>query len=164
MPPIPRKSPLAPDPTPDRGTSGAGPSVTPPFPKNGGPRVAVNLWDLDRVHPEIVRLVLAGKVAGDKTAIFKVHDRHEDTAVPFVCDPRTAAVACDVLRSECRRCEVRPVRVYVSPDGVRWVRVPERGVLTWVDGGGVGHLSPEFFPTGERPEPVAPTPSAVELG
>ena len=146
--------------------------MTPPFPKNGGPRtgsardrvVAVNLWDLDRVHPEIVRLVLAGKVSGDKAAIFKVADRHEDTAVPFICDPKTAAMACDVLRSECRRCEVRAVRVYVSPDGARWVRVPERGVLTWVDGDGITHLSPEFFPTGERPEPVAPVPQAVELG
>lgn len=107
-------------------------------------RLAVALEDLDRVAPELRVKLLKGRLDLDNVLRHAGQHREEEVpAVPFTCDLLTAAIACDVLRSNDRKLGDELTRVYVLRES-RWTRVTSKTVLTVIVEGKV-RLNPEVF-------------------
>ncbi len=122
-------------------------------------RLAINLFDIGRVDLGVLRLVLGGKLDLRKEAAIRISKLAEDTAVPFTCDLLTAAIACDVLRSENRKLGENPIRIYLAKPGGNWSRLGGNEVLTITEGGVA--LDPRVFPsmvTAESYDPLVPKP------
>ena len=118
-------------------------------------RLALNVFDLDRLDPVLRARLLKGRL--DLRAVRPDPDRGGETAVAFSCDPLTAALICDLLRSEDRRAGDVPTRVYLRRNKV-WVRLSASDVLTEVGEDGKATLSHDLFP----PEPVEYVPPPVK--
>lgn len=136
----------------------------PPLPqkKSRPEKLAVNLFDLDHLHPAVRAAALGGKLAGE--AVRVDDERIDETAVEFRCPLLTAASALDVLRSEARKAGDPPIRAYIKRQGW-WQRLPHAAVLTRVREGKV-ELSPEWFPPPalETAKMVAPAFRPIKLG
>lgn len=130
--------------------------------KESRPRLAINLFDLDHLHPVVRASALAGKLG--KEAVRVDDERMDETAVEFTCDLLTAASVLDVLRSEARKTDDPPIRAYIKKQGW-WQRIPHIAVLTRVREGKV-ELSPEWFPPPalETAKMVAPAFRPIKLG
>lgn len=87
-----------------------------------GVRLAVNLYDLDRVEPLVRQMLLGGKM-DLSNAVVTDRDRIDEAAVVFACDLLTAACVCDTLRSHDRVVKDYPTRVYVRRS-TAWAKVP----------------------------------------
>lgn len=155
MPPITGKLPGAPG---ARTTDTNGGPARPAGPLGEGePRrekLAVNLFDLDRVDPLIRAELLGGKI-DVKAGPVRIDPRRPDlAAVGFRCDLLTAAIVCDILRSHDRELGDAPTRVYIKR-AEAWEPLAGRVVLTVVVDGKC-QLSPEVFPPVLELLPVAP--------
>ena len=133
-----------------------------PFPGIAGriEKLAVNLFDLDRVQPTIRELMLGGKLDTSQ-AIQMDKDRMDEAGVVFSCDLLTAACICDTIRSHDRVAGLYPTRVYVCKRS--WSKVPGTVALAKVEDQ-VLKLNPEVF-TEEQVKIEAPriAPTRVEL-
>lgn len=125
-------------------------------------RLAINLFDLDHLHPVVRASALGGKLG--KEAVRVDDERMDETAVEFTCDLLTAASVLDVLRSEARKADDPPIRAYIKKQGW-WQRVPHTAVLTRVREGKV-ELSLEWFPPPALgyDKMVAPAFRPIKLG
>jgi hypothetical protein len=112
-------------------------------------RLAVNLYDLDRVEKSIREMLLVGKV---KNAALRIDPKRlDETAVQFSCDLLTAACILDTLRNHDRIAGDVPTRCYIltDPKG-NWRRLSSSAVLTVIEDGKV-ELSPDVFPRAIAP-------------
>lgn len=108
-------------------------------------RLALNLWDLEKlVHPTVRLLMNLGNNMDLANAIWVDRDRLDETAVAFICPLLQAACIVDVLRSENRRHGERAVRIYLKR-AEAWTRLPEVTVLTVLKDGHA-ELNPLWFP------------------
>lgn len=129
------------------------------MPPNNGERrerLAVNLYDLDRLDPETKRKFFAGRL--DTKHVDMRFDRAKDgdeAAVLLTCDLLTAATICDMLRSRDREMDDSPTRLYLKREA--WSRLPSYVVLTIVKDGKV-KLNPKVFPTEVNPADIVPLP------
>ena len=123
-----------------------------------GERLAVNLFDLDRIDPTIRSMLLGGKV--DLTAIRVDKDRGDEVAVAFTCDLLSAACICDTLRSHDKRAGDYPTRVYLFKR-TAWSRVPGSITLATVKDGSCTLNRTIFNVEVELAKPVAPPRSKV---
>lgn len=116
-------------------------------------RLAINLFDLDKLPTELQARLLGGKL--EKTTVPVDLDRTQTSiAVPFKCDLVTAALAIDIIRSECRRSKEAPIRAYINRGGEAWSRLAERDVLS-VKGESGWILNEEIF-VDKSPVEIAP--------
>lgn len=123
----------------------------PEIPLKRRERLALNLFDLDRMDATIRQLFLGGKL--DLSAAIKVDSkRFDEAAVAFVCPLLTAACICDTLRYHDRQVRNHPTRVYLQKARA-WTKFPRDAVLAVVVDG-KPKLNPEWFPG--VPEAVAP--------
>ena len=120
-------------------------------------RLAVALFDLDRIEPSIRKMILGGKL--DLSVPFRVDawDVAEDTMVPFSCPLIDAASICDVVRDRDRRAGDPPTRVAVFKQ--TWQRLSGTVLLTVMVKGKVT-LNPAAF-AGVRIEAVPTRARAV---
>lgn len=114
----------------------------PPVKKEANFKLAINLYDLDRLDPHIRVKLLVGRI--DLLKPIKVaKDRVEpEPAVVFNCGLLTAASICDIIRNEDRNNGDFPTRLYIYRQD--WSRIPSHIQLTIVVGGKIV-LNPEFF-------------------
>jgi len=125
-------------------------------------RLAVCLFDLERVEPLMFVRLLAGRVDLDRSLVIRVDpSRPDETAVPTKGPVLPAATALDLLRSENRREGDQVTRVYLDK-GRGWVRLSANAVLT-VSEGGKSKLNPDIFGSQVEVVSVAPTPQRVDL-
>ena len=108
-------------------------------------KLAINIFDIDRLDPTIRHNLLKGKLATDRTAVLRLDKEHlHETALPFTCGLLTAGAICDIIRGIDRRMGDSPTRVYVFK-GLNWTKVPFNKLLTVVkDSQAV--LNPAIFP------------------
>ncbi len=126
--------------------------------KKDGERLAVNLFDLDRIDPTIRSMLLGDKV--DLTAIRVDKDRGDEVAVAFTCDLLSAACICDTLRSHDKRAGDYPTRVYLFKR-TAWSRVPGSIMLATVKDGSCTLNRTIFNVEVALAKPVAPPRSRV---
>ncbi len=74
-------------------------------------RLALNLFDCDRIEPIVRQMMLGGKLVLEPIRVDP--QRGDEVGVEFSCDLLTAAALCDVIRSHDRELGDRPTRVYV---------------------------------------------------
>lgn len=122
-------------------------------------RLAINLFDLDRINLTIRGMLLADKLDASR-AIPMDRDRGDERAVEFSCDLLTAATVCDTIRSHDRKAGEAPTRVYLWRGS--WSKLGGSVVLTQLMGDGRCRLSPEFFAS-EPKSAVAPEVGPVSL-
>ena len=120
-------------------------------------RLAINLFDLDSVHPHLKVKLLNGRMDLKRDNIIRIDpDKTDETAVPLVGDLLTVAVACDILRSENRREGDKVVRIYLNKGG-NWIKLPSAAILTHRIEGELT-LDPEIFPSARACLPDKPPP------
>lgn len=93
-------------------------------------RIAINLFDLDRLDKEVLRMLLGGKLK-TSGAIRTDPKRNEEVAIEFSCDTLTAASICDTIRGHDRRNGIQPTRCYLMRNDV-WIRLSSATDLTIV--------------------------------
>jgi hypothetical protein len=115
--------------------------------KAGRPeRLALNLWDLDLVHPQVRARLLPLLDLRRQSVVWVDKDREDETAALFTCSLLTAASACDRIRGIARQVHETPPRVYINRIGVgAWTRLPADAVLTHLLNGKTV-LDPTIFP------------------
>lgn len=139
-----------------------------PVPSTTSPqeeRLAVNLFDLNRVEPSLFRLLFAKRLELNKGKAIRVDPKvTTETALPFHCSLIEAATACDILRNENRKLKEPIARVYVNR-GRGWVKLPSTVFLTLAMGESC-ILNPEVFGQAMSEElagPIAPLrPKRIE--
>jgi hypothetical protein len=116
-------------------------------------KLAINLFDLDRVDPTIRQILLGGKV--DLTNAIKMDkNRFDEAGVAFICPLLQAASICDIVRSHDRELGDFPTRVYLMRVAA-WEKLPNAAVLTLILDGKT-MLNPAIFPpVGERAKPLS---------
>lgn len=116
-------------------------------------RLAVNIYDLDRVNPTLRASLVAPRLDLTKPVDMSWDRKSDDeTAVAFSCDLLSAAIICDTLRSHDRAAGDSPTRIYLFKKS--WTRVASHVVLTeMVDR--VCQLSPDVFVVEVKAAPVA---------
>jgi len=118
-------------------------------------RLALNLFDLDSIVPELKMRLFRGRLDLRRDSVIRVDkDKTDETAVPLLGDLLSAAVACDILRSENRREGDKVVRVYLNR-GTNWVKLPASAILTdRIEGELI--LNSEIFPSARALLPEKP--------
>lgn len=108
-------------------------------------RLALCLFDIDRIDPTIRSMLLGGKLETDRNKIVRIDpDRMDETGVLLTCDLLTAACIADTIRAHDGGAGDPPTRVYLKRRGA-WEKVPGRQALTLVvDGKPI--LNPSVFP------------------
>ena len=129
-----------------------------------GQRLAVNLWDVERIGEQLLAAIRS-RLDLQREAVVSVDDekdgdgRFVNTAIPFNCPLLAAATLLDVVRSTDRRVGDVPTRAYLFRDG--WRRLTRYHVLTVVDGDKVS-LNPAVFRV-DMPLAAGVQPAAVKL-
>lgn len=120
-------------------------------------RLALNLFDLDSIVPELKMRLFRGRLDLRRDSVIRVDkDKTDETAVPLLGDLLSAAVACDILRSENRREGDKVVRIYINR-GTNWVKLPSSAILTdRIEGELI--LNSEIFPSARALLPEKPLP------
>jgi hypothetical protein len=104
------------------------PKVTGTYRNESWERLAVNLFDLDRIQEEIRSMLLAGNV--DAAQLVKVNaNRPGEIGVEFTCDLLRAACIVDTIRHHDRVSGDSITRVYVFKQSA-WTRVSSETKLT----------------------------------
>lgn len=114
-------------------------------------RLGLSIFDLDVLHPDVRRILLGGKLSLVKDQVARIDG---DAVAPFRCPLIEAAIAADLVRSECRRVGDPPPRLYISLASA-WRRLPAEAVLTETVGGSP-RLSERWFPPVPGEIPFAP--------
>lgn len=124
-------------------------------------RLAVNLFDLDRIDPFIrEQLGLARKLVAEAIRIDA--DRSDETAVAFGCPLEEAAATLDIIRDHDRRAGDHPTRAYLRRRaGGAWERMPANAVFSVIMRGQLA-LNADVFPSFVPAERVA-APQARRL-
>ena len=93
-------------------------------------KLAVNVYDLEGIDAAIRQRVLGPQLdkLDAKNPVWIDRNRDDESAVIFTCDLLTAALACDILRSECRRENGPVIRLYLKKGA--WQKVPSTAILT----------------------------------
>lgn len=128
-------------------------------------RLAINLFDLDRVDPTIRGILLGGKLELSRANVIKVDKtKPDETAVEFTCGLLSAASICDTIRSHDMQAKESVTRVYIFRGRV-WVKLGAKDLLTIVQDDSV-RLNPVIFPPlPEESGPGVPLePEAVVIG
>lgn len=121
-------------------------------------RLAVSVFDLDRLPPDVRRQMLGGKL--DLRAVVRPDpDKPATTALAFSCPLLEAALICDILRNNDRKLGDEPTKVYLY-SGRGWAEIGPSTVLTSTDGGDLS-LCPSVFPPLEEPTPPKFRPSGL---
>jgi hypothetical protein len=115
-------------------------------------RLAVNLFDCDRIEPTVRQMMLGGKLKLE--AIRVDPDRGDEVGVEFCCDLLTAAAICDVIRSHDRELGDCLTRVYVFRR--TWTKLSSTAVLSRIGKDGILRLSEELFAREVKPAPWKP--------
>lgn len=121
-------------------------------------RLSINLFDLDRIAPEMRGPMLAGKLDLTKDVRAgegKSDERADERAVVFTCSLLEAAIIIDTLRSHDRQVGDFPTRAYLQRREA-WNRIPSEAVLTVVRNGKC-KLNPTWFPievSAAKPSPL----------
>jgi hypothetical protein len=115
-------------------------------------RLAVNLFDLDRVDAMIRSMMLQGKLASSPVHI--VPYKLDETGVEFTCELLMAASICDILRSHDRQLGDYPTRLYIHK-GKAWSKLSGSAILTLVKDG-VCILNPYVFRRERTEEQIVP--------
>ena len=116
-------------------------------------RLAINLFDLDRMLPMMRQTMLGGRL-DLKVAVWVDKDRLDESAVVFTCDLLEAAALCDVIRDHDRSVGDYPTRVYLCRESA-WQRVPADAILSIVVEGKCD-LNPKHFPKDVEPAEAIP--------
>lgn len=123
-------------------------------------RLALPVSVLELIDPGLrERLSLASRL--ERTPIRLDSDKVH--IVAFSCDLLTAALICDIIRSNDRKLGDRASPIYRqrSPGG-KWVRASDTTVFTTTDTDGKAHLSVDVFPEVIKPEDlIPPSPQKV---
>lgn len=125
-------------------------------------RLAINLFDLDKLDETIRAMILLDKL--DLQRPIRVEqDNIRETAIRFKCDILTAATACDVLQSQNRKLGEPEVRLYLNR-GQGWVKIASRSILT-VLVNGKAKLNPVVFKALkiESGDAIPLTPQRIEF-
>lgn len=132
--------------------------------------LAINFLDLEKIHPELhAKLQLSQRLDVDN--LLKV-EGGKSIALKFTCPLLTAAIICDIMRSQCKKAGEPIIRVYLKRSDA-WTKLSDSAILTWCNHSqGMGEkattttfLSPLIFPPIVRPEDlVAPPVQVVKLG
>lgn len=123
-----------------------------------GPKLGLNLFDLERVEPGLRLRATKGKL--DLSGIRR-GAAEEDRLLALSCPLAEAALLCDVLRSEARRAGEQ-LRCYLRrEEGQPWQRLPADAVLTRIVGG-KAELEPRWFGR-EHSAPTEARPIEVEV-
>jgi hypothetical protein len=101
----------------------------PPIPRRApATRLAVNLFDSERIDPLTRQILLGGRVNVDHAVLVESGGRQSspgDAALEFTCDLLTAACMVHAMRNMDRKAGRAPTRAYkcqTTPD--RWTKVP----------------------------------------
>lgn len=121
------------------------------------PVLALNLFDLDRLDPQLRASLLGGKL--DLSRPIRL-GKADEVAVGLVCSTLTAALAIDVIRSEDRRHGDEPTRAYIHRGD--WERLDPSAVLT-VMREGKSRLNPIFFSRVLESSPAKPVMLGMEV-
>lgn len=122
-------------------------------------QLAINAIDLDALDP-ILRIRITRDKEGNNRLDFRqaipveTEKASSTRAIAFCCDLLTAALCCDLTRSENRREGGPIIRVYLKKADA-WTRLPEKAILTLVEEG-KPILNPEIFPMQVRPSDLMP--------
>lgn len=104
-------------------------------------RLALNLFDVDALDPDLRKAALAGRL--DLTGAGHLDESDPDgRGLVLKCPLLEAATVCDLLRG---RAGPGGLRTYLERPGLGWSRVPEGRPLTVVFGGRA-RLNPAVFP------------------
>jgi len=114
-------------------------------------QLAVSLFDIDRIPPTLRRNLLQGKL--ELSNIIRILDK---PAVVFTCDLLTAALTCDILRSNDRKLCDSPTEVFIKRS--KWSRVPSNTVLTVLGPTNKARLNPDVFSVPEERVVLIPPP------
>lgn len=124
-------------------------------------RLALNLFDLERVHPAVRAKLLPLLDLRKEAAVWVDKDHLDETASPFACSLLAAANACDLIRGMARQLREEVPRVYLDCRGKgTWERLTAAAVLTVVHDGKV-ILDPAMFPGVDGIEFARATPSRI---
>lgn len=96
-------------------------------------RIGVNLFDLSRMEPLMRGKLLMGKLDTTTPVVFN-KEHPDETGLVFICPLLQAATCCDIIRSEDRRFDRSPTRVYRCVNEV-WTRLAMNTALTRVVSG-----------------------------
>jgi len=119
-------------------------------------KLALNLFDTDRMAPELRSKLLAGKVNLKETVNVDLDRVQTSVAIVFTCDLLTAALVIDIVRSEDRKVNGPLTRAYINRGGTAWSRLPNNVVLTVAEAGKPTRLNPQIF--AEKEEEVVLLP------
>ena len=114
-------------------------------------RLAINLFDLDRVSPDIRPVLLGGRL--QLTPIRMDKDRPDETGVEFTCPLLEAALIIDTLRGHDKKVGDYPTRAYIRR-GTAWTKLPGDRILTIISEEGDIRLNSLFFDV--PPAPAIP--------
>lgn len=106
----------------------------------GGERLALNIYDLDRIPDEVRPGLVSRHLA--KKAIHIPTELGDEIGIELVCPLLDAACICDMLRSRDRASNSIPTRIYLFRE--RWVRVQAGAYLSVLVGDKVV-LNPKVF-------------------
>ena len=98
--------------------------------KDSGNILAIDIYSLDRLDPELFKRILASRL--DSKRVVEIPLGAQTVRVipfRFGCTSLAAAISIDVIKSENRRAGQPEVQCYVKLDG-KWLRVPSGTTLT----------------------------------
>ncbi len=105
-------------------------------------KLSLNVYDLNNLDSLLRAKLLGGKLDKDNPVLIDRNDESE-TAIILTADLLVSATVCDIIRSEDRRLNETPTRVYLHRNG-SWTKLPRSVLLTIIENGKV-ILNPEIF-------------------
>lgn len=129
--------------------------ASPPATDDRPERLAINLFDLQHLHP-FIHGMLTERFDGRKESLIWVdRSRMDETAVPLLGPLLDTACLVDILRAEASKFG-NECRAYLCRARA-WVRLPASAVLTVVENG-KPRLAEEWFPGAVESTPYQPPP------
>ncbi len=125
--------------------------------------LCLHLSDLDRIDPLVRGMLLKDKVDLERGPIRVDPSKVDAAGVGFLCDTLTAAILCDVIRSNDRKLRQPVTRVYLKRADA-WAQLSSDLVLTEVENGKVRLNWSVFTSQIERVDTVPLPLQTVEVG
>lgn len=115
-------------------------------------KLAINLYDLDRLPPEMRIKLLKGRLDLNKENIIDYEytttningekEKRVEKGSQFTCDLLAAALVCDIIRSYDRSVGDIETRIYLNKGDGIWTKLSKNAILV-VSGG--KKLNPKYF-------------------